>query len=420
MNANTLYAKLLGLRGPWLVSRVEVNESARRVDVWVEHEPGVQVACPECGRFGPVYDHTAEREYRHLNSCEMATYVHVRLPRAQCARHGVKQILSEFGENGSPMTYAFERQIVTMLEECSLSGVNRLTGISWDQAWAVVERGVARGWERKEHKLPTRIGVDEKSFAKGHKYETLVYDLEQATVEYVADNREQGSLEGYYKQFTLEERTGVEAVAMDMWDPYIAATRAWIPAAHQKIVFDRYHVTAYVSKAVDEVRKIEHRQLMQVGREDLKHTKYLWLWNEENIPDWRRVEFEQLKSQDLKVCRAWAIKENLRHLWSYRSVAWARKFFKRWYHWATHSQLPAMVKAAKTLRAHMDNIVTFAKLRVTNAMGESLNSKIEKVKRMACGFRNRDHYKKAIYFHCGGLDLMPKAPAAPMIRLFAC
>lgn len=420
MDAKTLYTKLLGLRVPWHVARVEVNERGRQIDVWVEHEPGVEVACPECGRFGAVYDHTPERVYRHLDSCDMATYVHVRLPRSQCERHGVRQILSEFGENGSAMTYAFERRMIAMLEECSLSGVERLSGITWDQAWGVVERAVARGQERKEHRLPIRLGVDEKSFAKGHKYETLVYDIEKATVEYVADNREQESLESYFRQFTVEERSAVEAVAMDMWEPYINATLAYIPDAVRKIVFDRFHVMGYVSKAVDEVRKLENRQMIQAGRDDLKHTKYLWLWNEENIPEWRRAEFEQLKSQDLKVCRAWAMKENLRHIWSYQSEAWARKYFKKWYHWATHSQLPAMIKAARTLRAHLDNIVTYARLRITNAMGESLNCKIEKVKRMACGFRNREHYKKAIYFHCGGLDLLPKPPTTPRLRFAPC
>jgi transposase len=350
----------------------------------------------------------------------MATYVHVRLPRAQCNQHGIKQIVSEFGENGSEMTHAFEQRMIAMLEECSLSGVQRLSGITWDQAWAVVERAVARGLDRKEHRLPARIGIDEKSFAKGHKYETLVYDIDKATVEYVGDHREQESLEAYFKQFSPEERNGVEAVAMDMWEPYINATLTWIPDAKRKMVFDRFHIMGHVSKAVDEIRKLEHRDLLKAGCDDLKHTKYLWLWNEENIPEWRRDEFEQLKARDLKVCRAWAMKENLRHLWSYHSEAWARKFFKKWYHWATHSRLPAMAKAARTLQTHLDNIVTFARLRITNALGESLNSKIEKVKRMACGFRNREHYKKAIYFHCGGLDLLPKPPSSSRLRFVPC
>jgi len=420
MDTKTLYRKLLKLTGPWEVVRVEVDEAARRVDVWVDHEPGVRVACPVCGEFGPVYDHAEERAYRHLDSCEMETYVHVRLPRSQCKAHGVRQILSEFGENGSAMTFAFEERMIAMLGECSLSGVQRLAGITWDQSWAVVERAVGRGFERKEKHLPERIGIDEKSFAKGHKYETLVYDLDQATVEYVADNRESESLAEYYRQFKPEEREGVKAVAMDMWEPFYLATREWIPEAERKIVFDRFHVMGYVTKAVDQVRKLEYRQMAKEGRDDLKHTKYLWLWNEENIPDWRREEFEQLKAKDLKVCRAWAMKENLRHLWSYRSEAWARKFFAKWHRWVTRSRIPAMIQAAKTIRTHLDNVVTYARLRITNAMGESLNSKIEKVKRMACGFRNREHYKKAIYFHCGGLQLLPMPPSQPQLRFAPC
>jgi transposase len=420
MDAKTLYGKLLKLTGPWEVVRVEVDEAAHRVDVWVDHEPGVRVACPVCGEFGPVYDHAEERAYRHLDSCEMETYVHVRLPRSQCKAHGVRQILSEFGENGSAMTFAFEKRMIAMLGECSLSGVQRLAGITWDQSWAVVERAVGRGFERKEKRLPERIGIDEKSFAKGHKYETRVYDLDQATVEYVADNREANSLAGYYRQFTLEERQGVKAVAMDMWEPYYLATREWIPEAPRKIVFDRFHVMGYVTKAVDQVRKQECRQLVREGRDDLKHTKYLWLWNEENIPEWRREEFAQLKAKDLKVSRAWAMKENLRNLWSYRSEAWARKFFEKWCRWVKRSRIAPMMQAAKTIQAHLDNVVTFARLRITNAMGESLNSKIEKVKRMACGFRNREHYKTAIYFHCGGLDLLPVPPLQPRIRFSTC
>ena len=176
----------------------------------------------------------------------------------------------------------------------------------------------------------------------------------------------------------------------------------------RKITFDRYHVTRLVADAVDKVRKREHRALMDEGNDILKGTKYLWLWNEENIPPYRRAEFEHLRSLDLKVCRARAIKDNLRNLWDYHREGWMRKYFSRWYFWATHCRLRPVIKAAKTLKSHIDNIATYAKHRITNALGENLNSKIEKVKRLACGYRNRQHYKTAIYFHYGGLDLYPR------------
>jgi len=107
------------------------------------------------------------------------------------------------------------------------------------------------------------------------------------------------------------------------------------------------------------------------------------------------------------VGRAWAIKEALRRLWQYTYPESGRKFWKRWYFWATHSRLAPVKAAAETIRRHIDNILTYYQHPVTNAMSEGLNSKIQKIKSMACGFRNMDNFKTAIYFHCGGLDLYP-------------
>jgi len=208
----------------------------------------------------------------------------------------------------------------------------------------------------------------------------LVYDIDAGTVEFVGDERTQEALESYYRQFTPEELAGIEAVAMDMWDPFIAATRKHVPDAAKKIVFDRFHVMRHVLEAVDQVRKSEHRQLSDSGESPLKGTKYLWLWSPKNMPAWRQEEFAQLRARDLKVCRAWAIKENLRHLWDYHYRAHMRSFFKRWYFWATHSRLKPIQKAAKTVKNHIDNILTYATHRITNALGEAINAKIEKVK----------------------------------------
>lgn len=415
MDEKILFTKILGLKLPWLIKQVVVDEATQRIDIYVGHEPDIRVRCPVCGKFFGMYDHAPERVYRHLNTCQMETYIHVRPPRVNCPEHGVKQIDSEFGENGSDMTFAFESFVIRVAQECDVEATAELCGISWDRSWNALERAVVRGQARKARRVPSRIGVDEKSIARGHKYESLVYDIDAGTVEFVWDDRGQQSLESYYRQFSVKELDGIKAVAMDMWDPYIAATRAFVPEAQKKIVFDRFHVMRHVLDAVDKVRKTEHRLLTERGEQLLKGTKYLWLWSQENIPSWRREEFEALRSKDLRVCRAWAIKENLRHLWDYRYEARMRNYFKRWYFWATHSRLQPVIKAAKTLKAHLDNIVTYARHRITNALGEAINAKIEKIKRMACGFRNRAHYRTAIYFHCGGLDLFPNPPALPTL-----
>jgi len=119
------------------------------------------------------------------------------------------------------------------------------------------------------------------------------------------------------------------------------------------------------------------------------------------------MEFTELKRMDLNVSRAWAIKEMFRDLWRYVSEPVAWKFWKRWYFWATHSRLKVMHEGAKTVKNHITGVMNYFKYRVTNATAESINSKIQKIKQMACGFRNIDNFKTAIYFHCGGLDLYP-------------
>lgn len=408
MEDRELYTALLGLNYPWRVKEVKLNLAANRVDVWVEEAKEAKWFCPECKNSMPIYDHAEERVWRHLDTCHCQTYLHARLPRTKCSEHGVRKVVAPWAEPGSRFTLRFESKLIDTLKECDVTGVGRLMDSSWDEVWRVMEKAVQSGLSRKEQRIPEYLSIDEKAFAKRHRYETVVCDLKKGTVEYVIEDREQASLESYYGQFNDKEREKVKAVAMDMWDPYIAATRAYIPQAEDKIVFDRFHVTRQVTEAVDKVRRHEHKALMAQGDETLKKTKYLWLANKENIPEWRKEEFVAIKGMNLKTGRAWAIKESLRKFWTYHYPKNALTYFKRWYFWATHSRLDPMIKAAKTLERHLANIMTYFKHRITNATAEGLNSKIQMVKLMACGFRNRDHYRTAIYFHCGGLDLYPR------------
>ena len=410
MKDTELYTALLRLGASWVVREVRLEVAAERVDVWIEEAAGARWCCPECGEAAPVYDHAEEREWRHLDTCECRTYLHARLPRVECREHGVRQVQALWASPGSQFSLKMESRLIDTLRECDVTGATRLTGTSWDEAWGAVEKAVARGWARKERRIPPYLCVDEKSFAKHHRYETVIGDAQRGTVEYVVEERSQESLEAYYHQFTAEELAQVRAVAMDMWDPYVAATRACVPGAEKKIVFDKFHVLRTVSEAVDKVRRQEHKVLKAEGDEGLKGTKHLWLANEENVPEWRRAEFEAVKGENLKTSHAWAIKESLRTFWTLDPGA-AADYFRRWYFWATHSRLVPVVKAAKTLHTHLANILTYFQHHVTNATAEGLNSKIQMVKEMACGFRNRQHYKTAIYFHCGGLDLYPRVEA---------
>jgi len=406
-----LYRHLLGIEQPWTVRRVELNVPDQRVDVWAEHEEGARWSCPECGHPAPVYDHAEERVWRHLDSCQFRTLLHARPPRVQCATHGVRQVRLPWAEGRSRFTTLFERLAVDVLRECDIAGACGILRISWDEAWHLVERAVGRGLKRKARRLPARLGVDEKAVAKGHVYMTLVCDLETSTIEHVAEERKRASLEQYFEQFTAAERTAIKAVAMDMWAPYADAVRAQVPKADEKIVFDLFHIMTHMNEAVDRTRRQEHRELKAVGDDRLTGTKYVWSYGEENVPDKHRDRLGRLTARGmmrkLKTTRAWAIKESLRDMWKCRSRVEAERHWHWWYGWAIRSRLSPVKKVAAMLKEHLPGVLAYFRHRVTNAASEGLNAKIQRIKKMAYGFRNRAHFKTAIFFHCGGLDLYP-------------
>lgn len=407
MESKELYQQLLGLNEPWTVERVELDVVRERVEVYVAHASGTRFACPECARELATYDHLAERVWRHLDSCQFLTYLHASPPRVSCPEHGVHQVKLSWAEAGSRFTHLFEVLAIDILQAANVKRAARILRISWDQAWHLMERAVLRGRAAKGHDMPRQLGVDEKAIAKGHQYMTLVCDLQEASVEYIGEDRKEESLTAYFDAFDQEQRAQIEAISLDMWPAYINACKAKVPGAEGKMVFDRFHIMQHVGQGVDRVRKREHKALLEQGDETLSRSKYLWLYSAENVPAVAQERFAQIRDSNLKTARAWALKESLREWWRYRSLGWAKRFWQRWYFWATHSRLQPMIDVAKLIARHLPNVLTYFKHRITNAVAEGLNSKIATVQKRACGFRNRDHFKIAIYFHCGGLDLYP-------------
>jgi transposase len=272
----------------------------------------------------------------------------------------------------------------------------------------IERRAVARGLARRGVLELRYVGVDEKSLQRRYEFVTVVSDLEGARVLYVADDRKRESLEAFWALgLTDAQRHAIEAIAMDMWAPYVEATRAQVPDADAKIVFDRFHCAKHLNEGVDRVRRAEQRELRPQGDTRLTGTKYVWLRHPDRFSRdaWRA--FTARRTSTLKVARAWALKEAAANLWEYRYVGAARRYFRQWYFWATHSRLAPMIEKARTLQTHLENVLTYLKHRVTNATAEGLNSKIQWIRSTARGFRNRENFKTAIYFHRGGLDLYP-------------
>jgi len=407
MRDKDLYAQILGIKSPWQVADVELSVSNGEVTVQVEQAAGAKSCCPSCGKESPGYD-SRRRRWRHLDTCQYKTILVADVPRVKCEEHGVVTISVPWAEPGSGFTAMFEALVIDWLKEASTLAVSRLMGLSWNAIDGIMQRAVERGLSRREEAFPTQIGVDETAFRKRHDYVTIVSDQEEGNVLHVGSDRRKETLKAWYESLTEEQREAIESVCMDMWPAYINATLESLPEAEEKIAFDKFHVAKYLGEAVDKVRRQEHKALMAEGYEDLKGSKHDWLYNPENMTRKQKIRFKSLRDSTLKTARAWAIKELAMSLWHYVSKTWARKGWEQWLSWAVRSRLEPIKEVARTIKEHLWGILNAVVLKVSNGPAEGLNSRIKMIKVRSRGFRNKERFANAIYFHLGGLNLYPE------------
>jgi transposase len=407
MRDRDLYAQILGIKSPWQVTDVELELADEQVIVHVEQKAGTKQCCPSCGEMSPGYD-SRRRSWRHLDTCQYRTILVADVPRVKCKEHEVVTVSVPWAEPGSGFTAMYEALVVDWLKEASISAVSRLMGLSWNAIDGIMQRAVTRGLARREAISPTHIGVDETAFKKRHDYVTVVSDQDAGTVLHVGSDRKKATLNTWYSSLTEEQREAIESVSMDMWPAFINATLESLPDAKDKIAFDKFHVAKYLGEAVDKVRRQEHKALMAEGSDSLKGSKYDWLYNPRNMTRKQKLRFKSLRDSTLKTARAWAIKELAMSLWQYVSKTWAEKGWKRWLSWAVRCRLDPIKEVAKTIKAHLWGILNAVVLKVSNGPAEGLNSRIKMIKVRSRGFRNKERFANAIYFHLGGLNLYPE------------
>jgi transposase len=400
------YASLLGIGSPWEVKTVDLNLEAKKVEIELGWQWGAAAKCPECGRECSIHDCAPERTWRHLDTMQFITLIRARTPRADCPEHGVKTMQVPWAAPQGRFTLLFERFAVeVLLASASVSQACALLGLSWDTAQEIMRRAVQRGLERRQLERLKYLGMDEKSFRRGQSYVTLLTDLEESRVLDVVEERTAEAASQLWDTLSPEQKQGVEAVAVDMWEPFIQTIQTQVPEAD--IVHDKFHVSKYLGEAVDKVRRQEHKELLAQGDETLKGTRQLWLYNPQNFSPEQAEEFSALKDLHLKVARAWAAKELFSNFWDYQEEGWARRFFKDWFGWVSRSRLKPVVDVAQMLKRHLDNLLTYLKHHITNAVTEGLNSKIQSLKSAARGFRSFRNYRIRILFFCGKLNLYP-------------
>lgn len=405
MQDKELYEKLLGLKAPWYVSAVDLRMDESKVTVRLEHEPLARFPCPECGQESPTHDHR-RRQWRHLDTCGITTMIEADIPRVDCQVHGVRQAKVPWAEPGSGFTAMFEALAISWLKVAPITAVAERMMISWDEAWGIMERAVRRGMARRDVAAIKELAIDETSFQKRHEYVTVLVNRETGVVIDILDDRKKVTLKKWL-QANKDKLREVRSISMDMWEPFITAVQESIEGAHGKICFDRFHVAGHFGKALDKVRATEHRELGRTGDSPLKRTKHDWLRTKANNEYKDKRAFLRLTRLNLKTARAWRIKEAASGLWSYSYRGAAERNWKALLGWIARCRLDSMIKVGKMVRKYLWGILNAIKFKVTNAIAESINATIQKIKARACGFRNRARFRTAILFHKGGLSMLP-------------
>lgn len=404
MTDKEFFRQTLGLVEPWEVIDIDLDLAGNRVEVRVRVSEGTLWA--EGGEQLPIAGYE-ERRWRHLDTMQLETVLVARVPRVRYPDGTTKIVSVPWAEGGSRWTLHFEALAVEVLaSSSSVSAGARWLRLDWRAADRIMRRAVERGLGRRELGEVRHVGIDEKSFRKRHRYGTLVNDLDRGCVLEVCESRTtQAACEAL--DAMGEERLGkVEAVAIDMSAAYEAAVRSRCPQAD--IVYDRFHVSALLGAAVDRVRREEAARLRAAGDDTLKGTRYDWLFGPANMSAERYARFEGLVMKNTKTSRAWYHRIMFSEFWEHPCRDSAAGFFKRWFAHAVRSKLKPVVTAARTLKAALPGLLNYFAHPITNALSESLNSRIQSIKSAARGFHSFETFRTRILFFLGGLDLKPR------------
>jgi transposase len=346
LSIEAFYGQSIGVKAPWKVSSVAINGERKEVHVVVECPHGIAWVDPESGERAEVKD-WQERVWRHLDTCEYETLITARVPRIKLKSGRTMMVEVPWAEPGGRFTCRFEAHLINLLEKCrTVKGAAQLGGVTEDQIDGVMARAVARGLARREPATVCHLGLDEKAVRKGHRYITVLNDLDAGRVLDVVEERTQEAAEKLLDALPEGGRKSIAAVALDMWPAYLAAVTNKLPEASH--VFDRFHMAKHLNEAVDQVRRREHRALTAAGDDTLKKTKYFWLRSRLDLRTTTGIEFRELLNRDLDTATAWALKENFHHFWSYSSWARAVGFLDKWVEAARDTQL----KGKRLTRPH--------------------------------------------------------------------
>ena len=354
--------------------------------------------CGQCREKGWYRDTRGARRFRHVPLWGIAVVLRYAPRRVTCPRcDGVHVESLPWVSGKQQMTHALMVTLATWARALPWQQVARLFRCSWGTVATAVEEAVAYGLAHRDLDPLTQIGIDEISRKRGHVYVTNVYDLQRKRLVWSGEGRSTETIDAFFDVLGPEKTAALEGICCDMWQPYIDVIKARAPQA--VLVFDKFHIVRHLMEAVDQVRRDEVREKGPAHKALMYKTRFIWLKNPWNLTESQARRLGALERLNLKINRAYLLKELFRGFWEYRRAGWAKRYLTRWFWWATHARLPPMRDFAWLVRRHEDDILNYFRMPIDNGTVEGLNNKAKLVIHKAYGFRTAKNYIRNLY-HC--------------------
>jgi transposase len=326
------------------------------------------------------------------------TWLHARVPRTYCSKHGVKQVDLPWARPGSGFTLHIEAMVLAMADEMSVAALAEHIGMNEDSVWRILKHYVDQCREDTDLSGITMLAVDEFAVKKGHKYVTMFYDVEGRRVIHIAEGKGAETFDDFVQAMHGRlDLAKVQVVCMDMSRAFISACKRVFPGT--AIVFDHFHIIKLVNDVVNRIRIAEARE-----SDHLVKTKYCWLKNPENLTEKQEERLNGIKDLDLLTAQAYHLRLAIQRLWTLPRKQ-AKAYLGKWIGWARKSRSPQMVDLAETMASHSDGIIASISLGLSSGFAEGLNTKIRAAFRRAFGFKAKEYRDTMIYMTAGGLVL---------------
>jgi len=404
---NSLFEAALGIRAPWYIRDLQFDEPKKTLTVQIDFYRGSQFPYPGIdGGLCSAYD-TQTKRYRHLNFFEHECFLEVRVPRVQLPDGSVRLIEPEWSGKLNGFTLLFEAMVVFLAQHSTFQFVADLMKISWYRVHAICTKYVELALEREDFSAVTAVAIDETSCRRGHDYLTIVADMTKRRVVHVAPGKDAETVESFATCLETHQgnREQVSSVSIDMSRAFIKGITESLPQA--QITFDKFHVIAHASTAVDETRRAE-----QKSEEVLKKKRWLFLKDTSKLTSEQREQRNDVinRHANLRTVRAWLYREELREILDGKQINVMERKLKQWCTNVMRSKIDHMKRVAKMIREHMDGIVAWARSRQTNGFIEAINGLFQAAKRKARGYGRFDTMRTVIFLIAGKLNFLSVNP----------